>query len=227
MLSISFLDLRDISHLAENTTLLADKILKRNTNSEEYKEEIDRSITLYECMNNKTYGFFNFNENAENNITDYGMFYKSEYYHDIPDYDYFWGYIHQYDLGYFSHVIARLCESNAVEDVYFYCNNIKQNLQNIIISSWRNGNNTKEGIYPALENTNITTNGLKPKFGLTITGPARVQSKEYLQPYNFSEFKFKNYRYNDDENTGNWRDLLFSLYPEQFQETNFYVYIKS
>ena len=92
-----------------------------------------------------------------------------------------------------------------------------------MISKWRNGNNTKQGIYPYLINKNKSLNeDSKIYYGLTIAAQARPQAKdEYLQPYNFSDFEFKTYKETDQKN---WRDLLEALFPEQFKECTFYTY---
>ena len=93
-------------------------------------------------------------------------------------------------------------EKNGIDTIYKPCSEIKNILKDMMISKWRNGNNTKQGIYPYLINKNKSLNeDSKVYYGLTIAAQARPQAKdEYLQPYNFSDFEFKTYKETDQKN---------------------------
>ena len=45
-------------------------------------------------------------------------------------------------------------EKNGIDTIYKPCSEIKNILKDMMISKWRNGNNTKQGIYPYLINKN-------------------------------------------------------------------------
>lgn len=223
MASISFIDLTTVETLGKNVNLLANSIISRKDN-----KDIDNKYSIFDLMYNTTLkkGFLYFDDKAVDGITDEGMYYKALYQHKIPNTEYFTGYFYQFDLSYLAHTIQRKAEQNGIEEIYYYSNQIIENLKEIIISSWRNETNSKSGLYPVLnekfhEKTPI-------QFGMTITGPARTQYSDpvsgyiYLQPYNFSDFEYKNYKYN---NKSTWKNMLELLFPDQFKE-NTYIYYK-
>ena len=222
MASLSFYDLSLVEKLGKEVNVLANNILYTKDNSTE-QMLIDREYTMFECMKNKEYGFLLYDDETPLLITDNAMFYKAIYEHRIPKYDFFRGYFYQNDLGYMAHAIERTAEKNGIDTIYKPCSEIKNILKDMMISKWRNGNNTKQGIYPYLINKNKSLNeDSKVYYGLTIAAQARPQAKdEYLQPYNFSDFEFKTYKETDQKN---WRDLLEALFPEQFKECTFYTY---
>lgn len=222
MASISFCDLSLAEELGNKVNMLANNILYTKENSTETML-VDRQYTMFECMKNNEYGFLLYDDEVPLHITDYAMFYKAIYEHRIPKYDFFRGYFYQNDLGYMAHAIERTAEINGIDSIYKPCKLIKDILKDMMISKWRNGNNTKHGIYSSLTNKNKSLNeDSRVYYGLTITSQARPQAKdEYLQPYNFSDFDFKTYKGTEEHN---WRDLLEALFPEQFKECTFYTY---
>lgn len=225
--SMSFIDLANIKTLADNLNLLSAEILNRKDTKEiEYTD--GKNYSMYDLMYNKTLkdGFLYYTEDFSTNITDKEMYYQALYEHKIPGDVYFMGYFYQFDLSYLSYSIRRYAEKNGVNSLYYYANQVVDNLRDIIISSWRNGTGSKYGIYPRL-NSSMNEDTTPIQFGITVGGPARSQYKNsdgtyiYLQPYNFSDFSYKDYQ---DSTGTTWKYLLQSLFPEQFQENRFQVY---
>lgn len=216
MATLTFIDMSKIKELGDKVNKLADGIYKTNIHNENYL--VDQKYTFLECMDNKEnisyeYGLLKPDDYAKNFITDYAMFYKSWYRHKIDRYDYFWGHFYMFDLGYFcekSYTVASKAGRDGILEIIEPADNIRQFLEETIISSWRNGTNSKSGIYTTLSNSNI--------YGITITGPAKVNNgskKLYMQPYNFSTFTYKDYK---KDGMHNWYDVLHTLYEEQFHE---------
>ena len=226
--SLSFLDLSAIGTLADNINLLSAEILNRKDTAE-IEHSNGKKYSMYNLMYNKTLGegFLYYSDTFENSITDKSMYYQALYEHKIPDDTFFMGYFYQYDLTYLSYAIRRAAEKNGASTLYYYANQVVENLNEIIVSSWRNGTGSKSGLYPNLNTTFNDDSTTLLQFGITIGGPARSQYKNadgtyiYLQPYNFSDFSYKDYQ---DSTGTTWKYLLQSLFPEQFVENKFIVY---
>lgn len=219
MSSLSYIDLTQIVPVANNTNMLADKIISlKNT-----KKIKNNTYSVFDCLTNSDYGFLKYNDEADNYLTDNAMFYKAMYEHEVTDKlhpeatTFFQGYFYQFDLGYLAYKIYRTVASKqGIESIYYYCDEINKSLEKAVVSCWRNGTGSKSGLYPAVE-SNF-------RLGLTITGSARDQSGfagNYLQPYNFSTFSFRDYKETGKESSSNWKELLTELYPEQFQANNY------
>lgn len=225
--SLSFIDLSLVNDIADRMNDIATRFLNTKTSSAENK--IDSKYTFYECLTNSDYGFLRYDDDKTLFITDYAMFYKPRYEHIIytkqDKYNIFSGFFYQFDLGYFADKVAKTGEtkgSTGINTIYHHCNELKKLLAKAVVASWRNGNDSKLGIYFSRDEDGYIINGI------TITGPARVaydysasasgKNSVYLQPYNFTDFSYKNYHSASCDN--NWCDLLKDLYPEQFKEND-------
>lgn len=225
--SLTFMDLTTLGTLADNVNLLSAEILSRKDTKEiEYSD--GKKYSMYDLMYNKTLkdGFLYYSSTVENSITDKTMHYLALYQHKIPGDTFFMGYFYQYDLTYLSYAVRRAAEKSGANSLYYYANQVIENLSEVIVSSWRNGTGSKYGLYPKLNST-FNDDASLLHFGITIGGPARSQNKNadgsyiYLQPYNFSDFAYKDYQ---DSTGTTWKYLLLSLFPEQFVENKFTVY---
>lgn len=209
MLADRILTKKDTKNLDNNTYSVYDSLKADNSNAS-YK-----------------YGFLCYNDAAENLLTDTAMFYKAVYNHETanvpPGFSgmvLFQGYFYQFDLGYLTKQINKTAASkHGVEEIYYYCDQIQSSMKNAVVSAWRNGSGSKSGLYTKIDKESA--------FGLTITGPAREisgSSGNYFQPYYATSFSFRDYKETGKGSKSNWKDLLESLYPEQFQDTTFIHY---
>ncbi len=228
--SLSFIDLTQIEAVANNVNMLADRILtKKDTkNLDNNTYSVYDSLKADNSNASYKYGFLCQNEAAENLLTDTAMFYKAVYNHDtanvLPGYEsstiLFQGYFYLFDLGYLTKQINKTAASkHGVEEIYYYCDQIQNSMKKAVVSAWRNGTGSKSGLYARIDKNSA--------FGLTITGRAIQLSgseNNYFQPYYATTFSFKDYKETGKESKSNWKDLLESLYPEQFQDTTFIHY---
>lgn len=222
--SLSYIDLTQIDELTNKVNIFADHILTCKN-----QKDIDYKYSVFECLTNEDFGFLNYDDEAPNYMTDSAMFYKAEYMHEVeniylPDTtNIFHGYFYQFDLGYLAFEIYKsVSTKQGLDTIYYSCDEINKALKKAIISSWRNGTGAKKGLYTSLDSDF--------RFGLTITGPARTvngDDNNYLQPYNFSDFSFKNYKETGKETSANWNELLRTVFPEQFIENTYPHYKNS
>lgn len=222
--SLSYIDLSHVESIANNVNLLADSIL----NLKDTKNLNNNKYSIYDCMKNSDYGFLLYNDSAENLLTDYSMFYKAVYNHEtanlIPKYEgttiFLQGYFYQFDLGYLTRQINKTAAyKTGAESIYYYCDEIQTEMKKAVVSCWRNGTGNKAGLYPSIDSESA--------FGLTITGPARELSGcegDYFQPYNATNFSFKDYKESGNESKNNWKNLLESLFPEQFKDITEFIH---
>ncbi|MCR5495446.1 MAG: hypothetical protein K6F15_07385 [Treponema sp.] len=222
--SLSYIDLSHVESIGNNVNLLADSIL----NLKDTKNLNNNKYSIYDCMTNSDYGFLLYNDSAENLLTDYSMFYKAVYNHEtanlIPKYEgttiFLQGYFYQFDLGYLTRQINKTAAyKTGAESIYYYCDEIQEAMKKAVVSCWRNGTGNKSGLYNSIDSDSA--------FGLTITGPARELSGcegDYFQPYNATNFSFKDYKESGNESKNNWKNLLESLFPEQFKDITEFIH---
>ena len=213
--SISFIDTNYLSELNEKINTFSEYLIETKDSK---KIAIDNSrYSFFDSLKSGTgipYNFLSTNESLPKFTNENTMLYRCTFRIDYEDKGYSGGHFFTYDLPYFCAAMNIAAQKHGSIEIQNLTKNIIDTVDKMIIASWKNGNDTLEGIYKS--DIYSTFNNYKKRniFGITITGSAKqhyFQDKSlFYQPYQFSDFDFKNDSF--------WTVLLKELYPEQFTE---------